>query len=155
MIRALITGTIYGEPQARTSQAGKQYATAKVKADSGKGEGGAVMLARQPFSRADHARVQVQEAFGAAARQIFDDQMAALEADSKRVGTQGGKIDFAMFGCPHLSIRQVGDIARVAEGQKFAVPVWVLTSSLTRELADRMGYLDVITRAGGHIVTDT
>ena len=42
MIRALITGTIYGEPQARTSQAGKQYATAKVKADSGKGDGGVV-----------------------------------------------------------------------------------------------------------------
>ena len=40
MIRALITGTIYGEPQARTSQAGKKYATAKVKADSGKGDGG-------------------------------------------------------------------------------------------------------------------
>ena len=35
MIRALITGTVYGEPQARTSQAGKPYATAKVKADSG------------------------------------------------------------------------------------------------------------------------
>ena len=33
--------------------------------------------------------------------------------------------------------------------------VWILTSSLTRELADRMGYLDTITRAGGHIVTDT
>lgn len=42
MIRALITGTIYGEPQARTSQAGKKYATAKVKADSGKGDGGVV-----------------------------------------------------------------------------------------------------------------
>ena len=42
MIRALITGTIYGEPQARTSQAGKKYATAKVKADSGKGDGAVV-----------------------------------------------------------------------------------------------------------------
>ncbi|MFL6766696.1 MAG: sulfate adenylyltransferase subunit CysN [Sphingomicrobium sp.] len=30
-------------------------------------------------------------------RQIFDDQMAALEADSKRVGTQSGKIDFALL----------------------------------------------------------
>jgi bifunctional enzyme CysN/CysC len=30
-------------------------------------------------------------------RQIFDDQMAALEADSKRVGTQGGEIDFALL----------------------------------------------------------
>ena len=30
-------------------------------------------------------------------RQIFDDQMAALEADSKRVGTQGPNIDFALL----------------------------------------------------------
>ena len=30
-------------------------------------------------------------------RQIFDDQMAALEADSKRVGTQGEEIDFALL----------------------------------------------------------
>lgn len=30
-------------------------------------------------------------------RQIFDDQMAALEADSKRVGTQGADIDFALL----------------------------------------------------------
>ncbi|WP_265571415.1 sulfate adenylyltransferase subunit CysN [Sphingomicrobium nitratireducens] len=30
-------------------------------------------------------------------RQIFEDQMAALEADSKSVGTQGEKIDFALL----------------------------------------------------------
>ena len=30
-------------------------------------------------------------------RQIFDDQLAALEADSKRVGTQGEAIDFALL----------------------------------------------------------
>src|SRR5688572_33243994 len=30
-------------------------------------------------------------------RQIFDDQMASLEADSKRVGTQGQAIDFALL----------------------------------------------------------
>lgn len=33
MMRALMTGTLYGDPQARTSQAGKQYVTAKVRAD--------------------------------------------------------------------------------------------------------------------------
>lgn len=33
MIRALITGSLYGDPQTRTSQAGKQYVTAKVRAD--------------------------------------------------------------------------------------------------------------------------
>ncbi len=40
MIRALITGTLYGDPQARTSQAGKSFTTAKVKAD---GKDGAVL----------------------------------------------------------------------------------------------------------------
>ena len=66
-----------------------------------------------------------------------------------------GKIDFAMFGCPHLSIRQVAEIAQLVEGKRLAVAMWVLTSSLTRELADRMGYLSIIRRAGGHIVADT
>lgn len=33
MIRAPITGNLYGDPQARTSQAGKPFTTAKVRAD--------------------------------------------------------------------------------------------------------------------------
>jgi len=30
-------------------------------------------------------------------KMVFDDQMSALEADSKRVGTQGGELDFALL----------------------------------------------------------
>ena len=30
-------------------------------------------------------------------KQIFEDQMAALESDSRRVGTQGQEIDFALL----------------------------------------------------------
>ncbi|MCQ4815610.1 aconitase X catalytic domain-containing protein [Cloacibacillus evryensis] len=78
-----------------------------------------------------------------------------LEMVRERICGQPGKIDFAMFGCPHLSIRQVGDIARICNGKRFAVDVWVLTSSLTKELAARMGFLDIINRAGGHIISDT
>ena len=40
MIRALITGQLYGDPQARTSQTGKAFTTAKVRAD---GKDGAVL----------------------------------------------------------------------------------------------------------------
>lgn len=64
MIRALITGTIYGEPQARTSQAGKKYATAKVKADSGKGDGGVVWCSIIAFG--EHADRLMTLAQGAA-----------------------------------------------------------------------------------------
>ena len=30
-------------------------------------------------------------------KMVFEDQLAALEADSKKVGTQGGDIDFALL----------------------------------------------------------
>jgi len=33
MIRTLLTGQLYGDPQARTSKSGSQFATAKVRAD--------------------------------------------------------------------------------------------------------------------------
>lgn len=78
-----------------------------------------------------------------------------LEAVRERICGAPGKIDMAMFGCPHLTLRQVEDIARICDGKRFAVDVWILTSSLTRELAARMGLLSVINRAGGHIVADT
>lgn len=66
-----------------------------------------------------------------------------------------GPIEFAMLGCPHLTIRQVGDIAALVAGQRFAVDTWILVSSLTLELAERMGYLATIHRAGGHVIPDT
>ncbi len=86
-------------------------------------------------------------------------KVTITEADLQRVRDevcrQPGKIDFAMFGCPHLTIRQVGEIAEVADGRHFAVGTWILVSSLTRELAERMGYLSIIQRAGGHVVAGT
>lgn len=68
-----------------------------------------------------------------------------------------GKIEFVMLGCPHYSIGQVAEVASLLEGKKIhpEVAFWVLTSPATRELADRMGYLDIINRAGGHIVGGT
>ncbi len=66
-----------------------------------------------------------------------------------------GPIEFAMLGCPHLTIRQVGEIAAQVEGKRFAVDTWILVSSLTLELAERMGHLAAIHRAGGHVIADT
>lgn len=78
-----------------------------------------------------------------------------LDETRERLCREPKKIDFAMFGCPHITINQVATIARVCENRKFKVPVWLLVSSLTKELAVRMGYNAIIQRAGGHIVSDT
>jgi len=61
-------------------------------------------------------------------RQVFDDQLAALEADSKRHGTQGEKIDFALLVDGLSAEREQGITIDVAyryfssEKRKFIVP---------------------------------
>jgi predicted aconitase len=98
----------------------------------------------------------VEAAFGG---QTIKARVTITDADLDRVREQfsgePGPIDYAMFGCPHLTIRQVGEIAALVDGRRFAVDTWILVSSLTLELADRMGYLGAIHRAGGHVIPDT
>ena len=54
-------------------------------------------------------------------RQIFDDQMASLEADSKRVGTQGQAVDFALLVDGLAAEREQGITIDVAY-RYFATP---------------------------------
>ena len=49
----------------------------------------------------------------------------------------------------------MGEVAALVDGKQLAVDTWILVSSLTLELAERMGFLGVIQRAGGHVVADT
>lgn len=87
------------------------------------------------------------------------ERVTITDADLDRVREQfsgePGPIDYAMLGCPHLTIRQVGEIAALVEGKRFAVDTWILVSSLTLELAERMGFLKTIRAAGGHVIPDT
>lgn len=78
-----------------------------------------------------------------------------LDRQLGEISQPSGPIDFVMFGCPHHSIRQVQETARIVEGKKLRTEMWVLTSSYTLEMARRMGLLAIIEKAGGHIVADT
>lgn len=78
-----------------------------------------------------------------------------LEKVHEDITDPGGKIDFALFGCPHFNINQVAHISKLVEGKKLKVKLWIMTSSLTKELASRMGYLEILQAAGGDIVDDT
>jgi len=68
-----------------------------------------------------------------------------------------GKVDFAMFGCPHYNLNQIRQVARLLEGKKIRkdTELWIFTSSLTKELAARSGYMEIINKAGGHIMAGT
>jgi predicted aconitase len=75
----------------------------------------------------------------------------------KELQTTSGKIDFVMLGCPHYTLKQVQEVASLLEGKKIhdGVSFWVCTSATTKILAERIGNVDVIERAGGHVVVDT
>ncbi|MDR3353802.1 MAG: aconitase X catalytic domain-containing protein [Synergistaceae bacterium] len=85
---------------------------------------------------------------------ITDDDLArVLETEISDPGGRG--IDFALFGCPHTSLNEVSHIARLVKGRHLSVPLWIMTSSLTKSSAEKMGLLDTIRAAGGEIVEDT
>jgi len=71
--------------------------------------------------------------------------------------TTSGEIDFVMLGCPHYTLKQLGDVARLLNGKKIhdGVSLWVCTSATAKVLAERNGYVGVIEKAGGHVVVDT
>jgi predicted aconitase len=80
-----------------------------------------------------------------------------LKQSYEELQTTSGKIDFVMLGCPHYTLNQLEEVARFLNGKKIheGVSFWVCTSATAKMLADRIGYVDVIERAGGHVVVDT
>jgi hypothetical protein len=88
-------------------------------------------------------------------------RMTVTESMLKKTQTamsyEAGKIDFVMFGCPHYTLNQIRDAARLLEGKKISkdVDFWILTSAATKRCAEYAGYLQIINKAGGHILSAT
>ena len=69
--------------------------------------------------------------------------------------SQGSKPDIVILGCPHASLREIATLAEKVDGKKLKKPVWICTSRMMKEAADRMGFSQTIKDAGGHVVADT
>lgn len=99
----------------------------------------------------------LEQAFGgkAPARKVIitNEDLKEILEEISEAGNR--KIDFAMFGCPHFTLNQVQEIARLVEGKTLKAEMWILTSSTTKEMAARMGLMEIIEKAGGHIVEDS
>lgn len=67
----------------------------------------------------------------------------------------GKNPDIVIFGCPHASLREISALADRLEGKHLKKPVWICTSRMVKEAAERMGYNEIIAKAGGSIVADT
>jgi len=67
----------------------------------------------------------------------------------------GKKPDIVIFGCPHASLREISALAEKLDGKHLKKPVWICTSRMVKEAAERMGYCEIIAKAGGSVVADT
>ncbi|HID30602.1 MAG TPA: DUF521 domain-containing protein, partial [Desulfobacterales bacterium] len=66
-------------------------------------------------------------------------------------------VDLVNIGCPHYSLEQLREVARLLDGKKVHedVTLWIWTAYQLKAIADRNGYTDIIARAGGHLMTDS
>ena len=62
-----------------------------------------------------------------------------------------------MLGCPHASLEQLQEAARLLDGRKIAAgrALWIFTSRAVKSVADLSGLTKTIQNAGGMIMTDT
>jgi predicted aconitase len=65
------------------------------------------------------------------------------------------EIDFISLGCPHLSIQEIARLAQLLEGKQVRREFWITTARPTRQIADRMGYSQVIEASGARFAVDT
>ncbi len=66
-------------------------------------------------------------------------------------------VDYVMLGCPHYTIEQIWEAARLLEGRKVHenCELWLFTPRAIKTIADQNGYTKIIEDAGGHILSDS
>ncbi|HHT19782.1 MAG TPA: DUF521 domain-containing protein [Methanobacterium sp.] len=65
------------------------------------------------------------------------------------------KPDLVCLGCPHASLEEIQEVAKILKGKTLANELWVCTSISVKAASDRMGYTKIIEKAGGQVVCDT
>jgi len=100
----------------------------------------------------------LEEAFGS---RTPTERMAVgrreIEAVMEQMGASEGPVDVVGVGCPHASIDQMARYAALLEGKRVHpnTQLWICTNVVVEEMARKMGYLDVIQRAGARLMVGT
>ncbi len=79
------------------------------------------------------------------------------EAAEKLCNYTSSDVEVVAMGCPHLTMREIRDIAFMLQGKRIASGVRLIlaTNEGVRNLCHRMGYIDIIEKAGGLVITDS
>lgn len=63
--------------------------------------------------------------------------------------------DFFSLGCPHLSLKEIAQLAELLKGKKVKKPFWVTTARPIKQMAEMAGYVQIIEEAGAVMAADT
>ena len=78
-----------------------------------------------------------------------------LEAGYEMLNGRLEAIDFVSLGCPHASLEELREIAAWLAGKRVQALLWITAAAAVRDEAERLGYVEQIEAAGGHVVADT
>jgi predicted aconitase len=79
----------------------------------------------------------------------------SLDEARSALNQPGSEIDLVTLGCPHVSLEELKEIAKIIGNQQLKKPLWIASSAIVREDARADGILKIIETAGGKILADT
>lgn len=67
------------------------------------------------------------------------------------------KVDYVMLGCPHYTLEQLWEAARLIEGRKVHADceLWIFTPRAIKAVADQNGTTGILEEAGARVMTDS
>lgn len=85
-----------------------------------------------------------------------EEERAAVYERLNSIG-QSHDVDYVMLGCPHYSIDQIADAARMLEGRRVHenCALWIFTSRAVKATAVASGHEEILRKAGALLMTDT
>jgi predicted aconitase len=90
-------------------------------------------------------------------KETVEIDQADIQNAYNNINDEVNQIELVCVGCPHCSIKEISQIAKLIEGKQVAenTEFWVATSRTAKQLADKRGYTEVIEAAGGKFACDT
>ena len=85
----------------------------------------------------------------------FEINQNEIESARAELIDDGIEIDFVSIGCPHASIHEIANLAKLLEGKKVKKEFWITTARPTKKIADEAGYTKIIECAGAKFAADT
>jgi len=85
----------------------------------------------------------------------FEINQNKLDSARAELIDDGIEIDFVSIGCPHASIHEIANLAKLLEGKNVKKEFWITTARPTKKIADEAGYTKIIEGAGAKFAADT